>query len=172
MYGQYKSSMNDGDRAESEFQSFVKKKGFKFNLPTTNQNRNGHWDIEIVSDTKKTFKGMSLPLKIDVKCIKRDNRRGSYNDTKHWLEFKNVFGGRGWLYGQADAILFETKSSWVLVDRTKLLNWAVNNVSKEIVKSSHQAFMKIYTRENWGKKDKTTQVLTDDLRKLGKEFKK
>jgi hypothetical protein len=59
--------------------------------------------------------------KIDVKARKRVARKdANVQDDLVWLEFKNVQGKFGWLYGKADWIAFERDEDFVLVKRHDL----------------------------------------------------
>tara|TARA_B110000305_G_C19461319_1_gene654578 strand:+ start:679 stop:1185 length:507 start_codon:yes stop_codon:yes gene_type:complete len=59
--------------------------------------------------------------KIDVKARKRVARKDDdVQDDLVWLEFKNVQGKFGWLYGKADWIAFERLLDFVLVKRHDL----------------------------------------------------
>ena len=58
---------------------------------------------------------------VDVKARKKIKRSDDDVNNDHvWIEFKNVQGKRGWIYGKADLIAFEREDSFLLVDR-KLL---------------------------------------------------
>lgn len=63
--------------------------------------------------------------KVDVKGRKRLHRHDEdYCDEYVWIEFKNVHGDRGWLYGDADLISFETHKYINLVWRNELEKYA------------------------------------------------
>ena len=56
--------------------------------------------------------------KIDVKARKRVARKDTdVQDDLVWLEFKNVQGKHGWLYGKSDWIAFEREEDFVMVKR-------------------------------------------------------
>ena len=73
--------------------------------PTEMQDIKEHWDVKVEG------------YKIDVKAIKKDD------ENIHFVEFKNVQGKKGWLYGDADGFAFETKDYWVEVKKEKLQDW-------------------------------------------------
>ena len=59
--------------------------------------------------------------KIDVKARKRVSRTDEdVQDELVWLEFKNVQGKQGWIYGKADIIAFEREEDFLLVKRDDL----------------------------------------------------
>ena len=105
-----------------------------------------HWDIK-------------LETKFDVKAVKKiQSNDGKTNDNYHWVEFINVNGELGWLYGASDYIAFELDEYWLIVDR-KILRLFIEQkcLSKEKCKTPE--LYKIYSRG----KDKMTLVRTIDL---------
>lgn len=73
---------------------------------------------------------------VDVKGIKKVNRWDEHpNPDIHWIEFVNVRGKRGWLFGEADYIAFEQPDHFVVVDRKKLASYC-----KEIMKGKKEAY--------------------------------
>jgi hypothetical protein len=109
------------------------------------QDRHEHWDFKIQMD-----------LKIDVKGVK-DN-----DDAYHYIELKNVEGKKGWLYGDADLIAFETSRFWILVE-TKTLQDYVAEVCKDKVMATvaKEAIYRLYNRKNTA--DLITRLPTLDL---------
>jgi len=102
---------------------------------------------------------------IDVKARKRINRTDDeVRDDLVWLEFKNVQGKRGWLYGNADWIAFERLKDFVLVKRIELVELAERLCQTEVrVLKGHNALYRGYQRK--GRKDllsiiKMTDILT------------
>lgn len=79
-----------------------------------------HWDY-LVADCK-----------VEVKGRKR-LRRGdtSVNDDVIYVEFSNVRGDTGWLYGKADFIAFERPDGFLWVRRSALVTLAETLVSKQ-----------------------------------------
>lgn len=108
-----------------------------------------HWDVKING------------VKIDVKAIKKEN------ENIHFVEFKNVLGKKGWLYGDADGFAFETKDYWVEVVKEDLQEMIHD---KCIDKVKGWDFYEIASRP--GAKDLFTKVKTIDLCYIGKMKKK
>jgi hypothetical protein len=98
-----------------------------------------HWDVKI-------------DLKVDVKAMRKVNRTDDHpNENIHYVEFKNVHGDRGWLYGKADYFAFETQSYYIMVPKIRLQEFVAKKcASKEF--SIRQ-----------GRKDLITMVKTIDL---------
>lgn len=108
-----------------------------------------HWDVSING------------VKIDVKAIKKDN------ENIHFVEFKNVLGNKGWLYGDADGFAFETKDYWIEVSKEELQEMVHD---KCIDKVKGWDFYELSSRP--GAKDLFTKVKTLDLCFVGKMKKK
>ena len=102
---------------------------------------------------------------IDVKARKRVARKDlEVQDDLVWLEFKNVQGNKGWLYGKADWIAFERLKDFVLVKRAELAHLAESlcDLERRALKGV-DALYRGYQRK--GRKDllsiiKMTDVLT------------
>jgi hypothetical protein len=97
-----------------------------------------------------------ISFKVDVKAVK---------DSKTiWIEFKNVQGKKGWLYGDCTHIAFERPKGFILVKRTDLVTLCDNLVDKSImVDSAKDSLYKMYSRTKWGRHDLLTTILPKDL---------
>lgn len=135
--------MNESERNFAELFEEV-------HVASFSQDVHEHWDLKISG------------LRVDVKGVKRINRQGKKDDKFHWLEFKNVRGNRGWLYGNADMIAFECNDYWILVDRLTLVEWAEEVVEME---HAHYPLYKIKTRK--GRQDIISLIKSDDLLEIG-----
>lgn len=103
-------------------------------------------------------------VRVDVKAMKRINRSDEQPSTDfHYVEFKNINGDYGWVYGYADFIAFETEHSFIMVHRERLLGWCMAKiVSKEILSTPQE--YKWYRREN--RSDLMTLIPVLDLMKI------
>lgn len=90
--------------------------------------------------------------------------KGSYKGEV-WVEFKNVNGHDGSLYGMADYIAFDfqDKEFFGVVSRNELAKYCEQNV-EDIFVSKDEAYKKKYTRE--GRKDVITKISLADLESL------
>ena len=140
-----REDMIRGKRAEKEYAKLYK----NVRWPTEEEDYSEHWDVEING------------IKIDVKAIKKDD------ENIHFVEFKNVLGKKGWLYGDADGFAFETKDYWIEVKKEDLQEMVHD---KCIDKVKGWDFYEIATRP--GAKDLFTKVKTIDLCYIGKIKKK
>ena len=75
------------------------------------------------------LQGVSKESRKDVKftiLLRTQFKPSKYADNWMWLEFKKNFGQEGWLYGKANFIAFETRESFVIASRKKLLQWVMD----------------------------------------------
>lgn len=101
-----------GESAENSFVNAAEKNGM-IATAGSRQDEFDHIDFYVSKD--------NLNFSVEVKSRKKIKRGdSSVNDELIWIEFKNVRGKRGWLYGGADALAFEREHDFVIVDR-KLL---------------------------------------------------
>ena len=103
---------------------------------------------------------------IDVKARKRVARKDDdVQDDLVWLEFKNVQGKFGWLYGKADWIAFERNEDFVLVKRSDLALMGEKLCDLgDRVSVGRDALYKGYQRR--GRKDLLSIVKMSDVLKL------
>lgn len=108
--------MARGKKAEKEYAKIYSKCTDNNDIvfPTEQEDMTEHWDIKINE------------LKIDVKAIKKDN------ENIHFIEFKNVMGNEGWLYGKSDGFAFETNNFWIEVKKDDLQAWVHEKCSAKI----------------------------------------
>lgn len=107
---------------------------------------------------------------IDVKSRKRVARNDAdVQDDLVWLEFKNVQGNLGWLYGEADWIAFERAEDFVMVKRHDLALMAEKlcDVGAR-VSVGRDALYKGYQRS--GRKDLLSIVKMSDVLGLDHEL--
>ena len=114
---------------------------------TRDKNIFEHWDVA------------NGDIKYDVKAMKKFRRSDEHpTDRIHYIELKNVNGKKGWLYGQADYIAFETRSYWVIVSRRKLQEMIDDMVMET---SLEPQVYKLYARKT--RLDLMTIIPTIDL---------
>jgi hypothetical protein len=109
-----------------------------------------HWDVKSVAGTK-----------YDVKAMKKWKRSDPEpTDRMHYVELRNVHGELGWLYGEADYIVFETRRYWIVVKRRTLMPF-IEGLTENNERSEEPAVYKLYQRT--GRQDEMTVVPTVDL---------
>lgn len=103
-----------GTQAEHSFINCMRSHGHKLNKSTREQDMHEHWDY-LVDDAHK----------VEVKGRKRAKRSDDKpNDTIIYIEFANVNGDPGWIYGKADYIAFERPDGFLMVPRCELAKLA------------------------------------------------
>ena len=85
---------------------------------------------------------------VDIKARKKTRRSDdNAQDDWIWIEFQNVRGNTGWLYGEADYIAFETRDNFVIVKKDSLIEYVEGAVDMgKSVKYSGEAKYKTYRR--------------------------
>ena len=156
----------DGYKAEKTFEEIAKEKGYLPRRSTRAENIFKHVDYFL---TGKSKKGKKVEIKVDVKARKKTSRRDKkYDDEWTWLEFKNVQGKRGWLYGDADFIVFERSEDFVFVNRQELVDFCSSGkkirYDLPFVNLAKLAKYKIYQRS--GRRDEITQIKMSDILNL------
>ena len=86
---------------------------------------------------------------VDVKAMKRIDRNDPTPQDKYvFVEFKNVKGRNGWLYGKANFIAFQTHQGFLLVQRKGLVTHCEQVVNmNERVNDPYMSHYKVYTRK-------------------------
>ena len=104
--------------------------------------------------------------KVEIKAMKRLSRKGEPQDEWIWVEFKNVRGKKGWLYGSADLISFEFKEYFLFVDRQELVQISESLINiTDIVKKPELAKYKVYHR--WNRPNELVGMINaSDLKKV------
>lgn len=101
-----------GNDAESSFIAAAEKSGMTVER-STKQEEFKHIDFHVAQGNMK--------FSVEVKSRKKIKRAdGKVNDEYLWIEFKNVRGMRGWLYGSADFVAFERENDFLMVNRKTL----------------------------------------------------
>lgn len=108
------NSFQMGMDAEKRFVGIMKKNGHKIAKSTSKQDMFEHWDYLVNGKVKAEVKGLK-------------KARRSDNSTKNdwiYVEFRNVKGEDGWLYGKADVVCFEQEEGFLVVNRSSLVELA------------------------------------------------
>ena len=132
--GKYALELKHGEEAEETFAELAELNGYYIEESTNYSNIVEHIDFYLAS--KRGLDDFS----VDVKARKKSRRNNTwYDDQMVWVEFHNVAGKKGWLYGEADKIAFERKNDFVIVDGS------IEKIGKEkqldLVTSLHSSFL-------------------------------
>lgn len=89
--------------------------------------------------------------------------KGGNHPKTIWVEFKNVRGDKGWVYGKADFIAFDMpeEGGFSVVRREELKDYVEQNVTKEFV-TKDKAYKKFYQRKD--RKDIITLLHLPDIK--------
>jgi hypothetical protein len=146
-----------GKKAEESFEDWLKDNNREYR-PATTQEQYDHIDFVV-------FK-LNKSVNIEVKATKKKSRMDSHQNSQYiWIEFKNVRGDNGWLYGKADYIAFYKKdeNSFYIIDRKELVKLCESICDDTKVTNPKEALYHKYTRE--GRKDVLSLIYFDDILK-------
>jgi hypothetical protein len=92
--------------------------------------------------------------------------KGNNLPDEVWVEFMNVSGNPGWMYGGAHIIAFDMpeEGGFVVVNRTDLVDFCEKNVEDIIVKDKRDSYKKKYRRRD--RMDLITKLNLLDLRRI------
>jgi len=92
--------------------------------------------------------------------------KGNNLPDEIWVEFLNVRGDKGWLYGEARIIAFDMpeEGGFVVIDRLDLVDYCEENVKDILVEKKHDAHLKKYSRKD--REDVITMLKLLDLREI------
>ena len=140
-YNNFKNSINNGLAGEKRFDRVAENKGYSVIEANPRDNMIRKIDRYVI-DNEGILKS------VDVKIMKRTSRSDAEaQDEWVWIEFNNVNGNDGWLYGESDYIAFERKTNFTLINRLELVDIAERLVDLDnLVTSSKMAKYKGYKR--------------------------
>jgi hypothetical protein len=132
--GRWGYSRTEGLRSEDKFVSACIAKGYETKKSTRDEDIHLHIDYYVTRKGRKT-------VSVDVK--------GGNHPNVIWVEFKNVRGNDGWMYGKADWIAFELPEvgGFVMVLRKELVELAEEIVEPVFVDKKN-ADHKYYQRKD------------------------
>ena len=100
--------MKRGRKSEICFNGLAERRGYTVIETSAASNMREHIDFILSRDDSPD------KIAVDVKARKKTSRRSdNYDDENVWIEFNNVRGKPGWLYGKADKIAFERAFDFV-----------------------------------------------------------
>lgn len=154
-----------GANAEIKFASICRKlNNYRIRGSTKYEEIKLHYDfvIEITKKEKIEYN------RIEVKAMKSRNRGKSVDPTITYLEYKNVIGGPGWIYGSSDYIAFEQPSHFLVVYREDLVTFAEKAEKTMKLSKKSGIINTLYSRRN--RKDLIGCFLTTDIIKNNRHF--
>lgn len=147
--GRWSYSRKEGTRSEDKFIAACIQRGYKTKKSSREEDINLHIDYYVNRGSRST-------VSVDVK--------GGNHPNVIWVEFKNVRGNDGWMYGKADWIAFELPEvgGFVMVLRKELASLAEEIVDPVFV-DKKDADRKYYQRK--GRLDVISRLWLDDLKR-------
>ena len=143
-----------GEKAEDLFEKIALGKNLKVQKATAKQ-QISHIDFILTNGKNQSFF-------FDIKARKKISRTSdSYSDDLVWIEFKNVAGNQGWLYGASDYIVFERENDFVIVPRGNLVSLCERLVSNVTVDKSKDCLYKKYSRKD--RRDELSLIKMKDI---------
>lgn len=155
-FNKYKESINNGLAGEKRFDELAEKRGCLIIEANRRDNMIRKIDRYVIDEE-------GILKSVDVKTMKRTSRSDANAQDKWiWIEFNNVNGNDGWLYGEADYIAFERKNNFTLINRLDLVKIAEELVDlDDLVSSSKLAKYKGYKR--YGRNDLISMMELDEI---------
>ncbi len=134
-----------GELAERKFFAFCSKYPYmKLRNATKYEEIFYHYDY--VMQVRK--KNKHEYFRIEVKSMKSKKRGQKQDPNIIFLEYKNIDGGMGWLYGNADYIAFEQYKFFILFPRLDLLKFAEMKRKKIKTAKDSGIINTLYSRKN------------------------
>lgn len=122
-----KKCAENGAHSEDKFAEVLTHFGYQVFDATEEENIKDHIDKYFITP-EAIYWGSFQQHSVDIKGIKDFNKCDNLSKYLSYniLEYTNVNGDKGWLYGKADYIAFETEYSFILVVRSELLKFALD----------------------------------------------
>lgn len=145
-----------GTIAEQKFEQWLISNGRKYRR-ATKEEQYRHVDFIIEHP--------EYVVTVDIKAPKKQSRNGNIDEEILWVEFKNVLGNAGWLYGGNEFLAFYTqKEDAFYVIRTSELAMLCEKLCNQGYTSNPKdALYKRYTRD--GRKDEISMIKFSDIMK-------
>ena len=147
-------SNRQGNESARLFVDACRAIGYETRKSTREEDMYDHIDYWV---KRKNHRNEDIESGVDVK--------GGNHPHCVWVEFKNVIGKKGWMYGEAEFIAFEMpeENGFIVVRRKELADYAELVVEKTFVPKA-EAYRKLYQRA--GRQDVISLLYLDDLKEL------
>lgn len=134
-----------GELAEKKFSIFCSKYNYmKLRNATKYEEIVYHYDYVLQINLKNEYEY----YRIEVKSMKSKKRGQKQDPNIIFLEYNNIDGGIGWLYGNADYIAFEQNKFFILFPRIDLLKFAECKRKKIKTVKDSGIINTLYSRRN------------------------
>ena len=147
-------SVEMGESAEKKFDRAVKAQGKSVRKASRYEERVQHIDRWI--GDKRWWPKLNQTMAdkpeipVEIKAMKRISRDSPEPQSEWlWVEFRNVSGGLGWLYGDAILLATEVETGFYLLYLKSLRSWAEFKVDRDAkVSNPNHAQYTSYSRQN------------------------
>ena len=149
-----------GQAVEDMFESWLIANGKNYRKASLEE-QFAHIDFVIWSEPQQK------EITVDLKAPKKVSRGNSWTQDEFiWVEFKNVQGLNGWLYGKNDYLVFYKKDEdlFYCVKTSDLAKLCEIICCKGRTENSKDALYKRYTRK--GRYDELSLIKFEDLKKI------
>lgn len=140
---------------KEQFVEIAESKGYIVHSPSFAQRKS---NIDLVLEGHNN--GIASRVTIDIK-----KKNGKSSNSWVWLEYQTSKGKKGWMYGSAQFIVFETGKSFIFVNRHKLFHFlSSDNIiswDRPFVDKAWSAKYRLYRRPKT--LETITQIKVDDL---------
>lgn len=154
--GRNSLEMFHGQQSERCFKGLAERRGYTVIKTSPSIDMMKHVDFILTREEGEERFG------VDIKARKKASRQDdSYDDEHVWVEFHNVRGDPGWLYGGADKIAFEQADRFIVVNRVTLKEYCETTVVPFFVDNSREAIYKCRQRPN--RKDVISLIPVADI---------
>jgi hypothetical protein len=161
------------------FREKIEARGWIYKKSTRDEDMYDHVDCHVsVIDNGRIVRQLKVELK-GKKYTSRGNE-GNPQEECQYIEFMNVRGDKGWLFGEAHYIAIEGDKKFYFIERTDLikfseelfkvnLNQSIEKIEEDLsmhIWSSRPTIHKIYRRQ--GRQDLVTQISIEEVKSLAK----
>lgn len=148
-----------GDEGIKEFLRLAHEKGYECVESSRHEDMHLHFDQTLIKNGKR--------CKVEIKGIKRIKQNNEKSELTNlmWVEFLNVNGDPGWLYGTADFIAQQFRKGFFIIKRKTLKKIAERIASKAKI-LPYKKVNNLYRRRN--RNDMVILIRLSDIEKYGK----
>jgi hypothetical protein len=173
--------MTDEEKAYTKkFKKIIEERGWIYIKSTDDEDRYDHFDCHVCI-IENGFIVRKLKIELKGRKYSSKGNRGIPKEERQYIEFMNVSGEIGWLFGEADYIAVEGDGEmFYIIDRQDMIKFSeklfkvdlsksISNIEKQfsrytwVHKPTHHELYRRYKR-----KDLVTMISMDEVKSLAK----
>lgn len=144
-----------GHEFESVARNILEREGYETQKSSLEDDIYKHVDFWAVGNDGRAYG-------FDAKAMKSLSRGNPVQDEWAFVEWRNVYGGAGWLVRGCDILVFERESDIILMRRSALLDFCRRKTRRNVrAQRACEAMYCVYTRE--GRRDEISLFKFSDL---------